>query len=262
MTSQAGLVFSALQKAGVGADELLELARAQFGRGAGGVSADVAANAIADSARNLPGSSKRELIKDILIGLASAGGGALAASAPSIVESIVRPPAIGGGGGSESRYMIGPETDLRLIPDYRADVFRTRLLNLIPGIDLPMPRAPQEILGDIEARITRQARDLTIREIEKRRAEREFDIALGQIEAQKAIQQAQIQAAGGIRRQEIQSGADVRSRELESLSDVQRERLRSSYDFAKGALESAIENVLQSGVVTDRSVQQELARIQ
>lgn len=210
-----------------------------------------------EAVQRVPGETRRAILQNIFAGLFGAG----AASVPSLIESVVKPPAISGPP-AEGRYMIGPDVDLRLIPDYRADVFRTRLLNTIPGIDLPMPRAPQEILGEIEARITRQAQDLTRREIEKLRAEREFDVALKRLETQSAIQQAQIEAARGIRQQEIASGAEVRGRELQSLGDVQRERLKSSYDFAKGALESAIQNVLQSGVVSDRSVQQELARIQ
>lgn len=211
-----------------------------------------------EGVQRIPGETRRALLRDIL---ASVIGGGIATAVPNLVESIVKPSAIAGPP-AEGRYMVGPDVDLRLIPDYRADVFRTRLLNLLPGVELPMPRSPQDVLGEIEARITRQARDLTEREIAKTRAEREFDVALKRLETQGALQRAQVEAASAIRQQEIASGADIRSRELQSLGDVQRQRLSSSYDFAKGALENAIQNVLQSGVINDRSVQQELARIQ
>ena len=234
--------IEALVKAGVDPNDLLKA----LGEGA------------QESVQRIPGETRRALLRDIL---ASVVGGGIATTIPNLIESVVKPSAIAGPP-AEGRYMVGPDVDLRLIPDYRADVFRTRLLNLLPGVDLPMPRSPQDVLGEIEARITRQARDLTQREIEKLRAEREFDVALKKLDVQGALQRAQVEAASAIRQQELSSGADIRSRELQSLGDVQRERVRSSYDFAKGALENAIQNVLQSGVINDRSVQQELARIQ
>jgi len=42
---------------------------------------------------------------------------------------------------------------------------------------------------------------------------------------------------------------------------VQQERLKGSYGLAQGVLENAIENVLKSGTITDRSAEVELAKI-
>jgi hypothetical protein len=192
-----------------------------------------------------------ELLREFVAGLLGAG-----------VVSAMNPPAIPSAGTDASgKYFVGAETDLRLIPDYRADVFRTRLLNSL-GFDLPMPRAPQEILGDIEARVERQARSLTEREIEKLRANRAFDVAVEKLIQDAAVRQAQIESIGKLRQQEVASAADVRGRELEGLASTQAERLRGSYGMASNVLQNAIENVLRSGVINDRTAQVELAKIQ
>lgn len=191
-----------------------------------------------------------ELLREFIAGLLGAG-----------VVSAMSPPAIPSAGTDNSgKYFISEETDLRLIPDYRADVFRTRLLNSL-GFDLPMPRAPQDVLGDIEARRTRQAENLTEREIEKLRADRAFDVALQRLISDAAVREAQIRATGDLRRQEVASAADVRGRELEGLAKTQAERLRGSYGMASDVLQNTIENVLRSGVINDRTAQVELARI-
>jgi hypothetical protein len=206
---------------------------------------------------------------------AAAGGGAaaaqgmaanllndfIAALAASGVTSAMSPPAIPSAAtDSSGKYFIGAETDLRLIPDYRADAFRTNLLNSL-GFDLPMPRTPEEVLGGIEQRVERQARSLTDREIEKLRANRSFDVTIERIIQDALVQKAELDALAGVKKQELQSSGDVRSQELASLGQTQSERLRSSYDMAGRTLQSAIENVLKSGVINDRSAQVELAKL-
>ena len=185
----------------------------------------------------------------------------IAALAASGVTSAMSPPAIPSAAtDSSGKYFIGAETDLRLIPDYRADAFRTNLLNSL-GFDLPMPRTPEEVLGGIEARVERQARSLTDREIEKLRANRSFDVTIERIIQDALVQKAELDALAGVKRQELQSSGDVRRQELASLGQTQSERLRSSYDMAGRTLQSTIENVLKSGVINDRSAQVELAKL-
>lgn len=191
------------------------------------------------------------LLNDFIAALAAAG-----------VTSAISPPAIPSAAPDTSgKYFIGPETDVRLIPDYRADVFRTRLLNSL-GFDLDMPRSPQEILAEVESRVERQARSLTEREIAKRSYELANELAMEKLARDAEVRRAQIQSTGDLRRQEVMSAADVRGRELESLGRTQAERLKSSYGMAGDVLTNAIENVLRSGVINDRSAQVELAKIQ
>jgi len=185
----------------------------------------------------------------------------ISALAASGLTSAISPPAIpSAAADSSGKYFIGAETDLRLIPDYRADAFRTNLLNSL-GFDLPMPRTPEEVLGGIEQRVERQARSLTDREIEKLRANRNFDVTIERIIQDALVQKAELDALAGVKRQELQSSGDVRRQELASLGQTQSERLRSSYDMAGRTLQSAIENVLKSGVINDRSAQVELAKL-
>jgi hypothetical protein len=226
------------------APALAPAAAAGGGAAAGG---SAAAGAGAGSAA---ASAAASLLNDFIAALAGAG-----------IASAMNPPAIPSAGtDSSGKYFISEETDLRLIPDYRADLFRTRLLNSL-GFDLPLPRAPQDILGDIEARRTRQAESLTEREIEKLRADRAFDVALEKLIQDAAVRQAQIESTGRLRQQEVASAADVRGRELEGLAKTQAERLRGSYGMASNVLQNTIENVLRSGVINDRTAQVELAKI-
>jgi cell division septum initiation protein DivIVA len=185
----------------------------------------------------------------------------IAALAASGVTSVINPPAIPSAGtDSSGKYFIGDETALRLLPTYRGDQFRTNFFNSL-GFDLPMPPTPEEVLGNIEARRERQARSLTDREIEKLRANRAFDVTIERIIQDALVQKAELDALAGVKKQELQSAGDVRSQEFASLGQAQAERLRSSYDMAGRTLQSAIENVLKSGVINDRSTQVELAKI-
>jgi cell division septum initiation protein DivIVA len=185
----------------------------------------------------------------------------IAALAASGVTRVMNPPAIPSAGtDSSGKYFIGDETDLRLIPDYREDLFRTNFLNSV-GFNLPLPRTPEEVLGNMEARRERQARSLTEREIEKLRANRAFDVTIERIIQDALVQKAELDALAGVKKQELQSAGDVRSQEFASLGQAQAERLRSSYDMAGRTLQSAIENVLKSGVINDRSAQVELAKL-
>jgi hypothetical protein len=185
----------------------------------------------------------------------------IAALAASGVTSAMNPPAIPSAAtDSSGKYFIGAETDLRLIPDYRADAFRTNLLNSL-GFDLPMPRTPEDVLGGIEQRVERQARSLTDREIEKLQANRTFDVTIERIIQDALVRKAELDALAGVKRQELQSAGDVQRQELASLGQTQSERLRSSYDMAGRTLQSTIENILKSGVINDRSAQVELAKL-
>jgi hypothetical protein len=186
----------------------------------------------------------------------------IAALAASGVTSAMNPPAIPSAAtDSSGKYFIGAETDLRLIPDYRADAFRTNLLNSL-GFDLPMPRTPEEVLGRYRGNDDeRQARSLTDREIEKLQANRAFDVTIERIIQDALVQKAELDALAGVKKQELQSAGDVRSQEFASLGQAQAERLRSSYDMAGRTLQSTIENILKSGVINDRSAQVELAKL-
>ena len=217
----------------------------------------------------MAGPAAAAAVKGATAGGATAGGIAMnllndfiAALAAAGVTSALNPPAIPSAAQDTSgKYFIGPETDVRLIPDYRADVFRTRLLQSL-GFDVDMPRSPQEILADVEERVERQARSLTEREISKLREAKAYDLAAERLARDAEVRRAQIEATGGLRRQEVASAADVRGRELESLGRTQAERLKSSYGMAGDVLTNAIENILRSGVINDRSAQVELAKIQ
>ena len=196
------------------------------------------------------GAAAMSLLNDFIAALAAAG-----------VTNLMNPPAIpSGASDSSGKYFIGPETEIRLIPDYRADVFRTKIFNAL-GMGLDMPRSPQELAADVEERIERQARSLTAREIQKIREEKAYDLAVERLARDAEVRRAQIEATGGLRKQEVMSAADVRRGELEALGKTQAERLRSSYGMASDVLQNAIENVLRSGVINDRSVQVELAKI-
>jgi hypothetical protein len=161
---------------------------------------------------------------------------------------------------TSGKFFIGPEAEIRAIQDYRGDLFRTKLANLF-GFDLPAPTTPRELISEAEERLMRQGRDLTEREIAKRSYELANELAMERLARDAEVRRAQIQSVGDLRRQEVMSAADVRGRELESLGKTQAERLRSSYGMASDVLQNAIENVLRSGVINDRSVQVELAKI-
>ena len=102
---------------------------------------------------------------------------------------------------------------------------------------------------------------MTDREIEKLQANRTFDVTIERIIQDALVRKAELDALAGVKRQELQSAGDVQRQELASLGQTQSERLRSSYDMAGRTLQSAIENVLKSGVINDRSTQVELAKI-
>jgi hypothetical protein len=190
-------------------------------------------------------------LNDLLAGLVAAG--ITSAAEP---ERRAEPPL-----DTSGKFFIGPEAEIRAIQDYRGDLFRTKIANLF-GFDLPAPTTPRELISQAEERLMRQGRDLTEREIAKRSVELANELARERLQRDAEIRRAQIEATGGLRRQEVMSAADVRRGELEALGRTQAERLRSSYGMAGDVLQNAIENVLKSGVINDRSVQVELAKIQ
>ena len=49
--------------------------------------------------------------------------------------------------------------------------------------------------------------------------------------------------------------------EMQGLAAIQQERLKGSYGMAQGVLENAIENVLKSGTISDRSGEVALAAL-
>jgi hypothetical protein len=137
------------------------------------------------------------------------------------------------------------------------------LWSLIPGLSERLPELPtrEDIVGGFRdgeftgaaALKEAQARSLTEREIEKKIADRQFDLA---------IQLAQAQA--GVERQRLQSAYDAQARveaqKVTSLGDVQRQRVQSQYQTAGDLLDSAIKNIAFRDKIEIGNTLQELAR--
>lgn len=103
----------------------------------------------------------------------------------------------------------------------------------------PDPISPQEFRLQTEAIRERQAQSLTEREMAK--------------EAQKLEAE--------ILRERIMRGGLENIAEMQGLAAIQQERLKGSYGMAQGVLENAIENVLKSGTISDRSGEVALAAL-
>ncbi len=229
-----------LLKSGVSPDDLLQAIGG--GRGAGPVA----------------GETRKRLLGDFISGLTAAGltaGGIGLAGALSPTGTTKESGDMSSAGAAGSRFFTNPEIDLKLIPQTRADEFRTSLLNSLLSTfgfkdALPMPRSPQEILGEIEARTMRQGRDLTDREIEKIQATKEAEAMI-----QRIIQEATTERTG------IEADALVRGAGIKAGADVQGERLRSTADYAKSVLGETIAGLMASGQITDRSPETQLATL-
>jgi len=192
--------------------------------------------------RKLPG-AKREVLGSVLGFLGPLVTGAFGTSVvSSVLDSIQGPkPAEVTTDSSTGKYFQDAGTDIAYERDYFKELFRRAMLGKI-GFDVtaPLPRSPEEFRAENEARTLRMAEDLTRREMLKREQELEADIL----------------------RERIMRGSLRDIAELQGLSNVQQERLKGSYGLAQGVLENAIENVLKSGTITDRSAEVELAKIQ
>jgi hypothetical protein len=203
----------------------------------GGMAPDAALQA----ARNLPG-AKREVLGTILSSLGTLGVGTIGGSLPDIIRYFGGPrPAEATTDSSTGKYFQDAGTDIAYERDYREELFRRAMLGKLGfEVTAPLPRSPEEFRAENEARTLRMAEDLTRREMLKREQELEADIL----------------------KERIMRGSLRDIAELQGLSNVQQERLKGSYGMAQGVLENAIENVLKSGTITDRSAEVELAKIQ
>jgi len=98
-----------------------------------------------------------------------------------------------------------------------------------------------------------QAQSLTEREIEKIKAERQFELQARLAEAQGRIEQEKVRALADAQ-------ARVESQKVSSLGDVQRQRLQSQYSTAGNLLESAIKNIAFRDKIESANTLTELAR--
>lgn len=145
-----------------------------------------------------------------------------------------------------SNYFTSPSQGLAF-EQYIASEFPKRALwKLVPGIGQFIPDLPSrtDIIGGYEdgkfvgqAALTEaQARSLTEREIQKIRAEKEFELQARLAEAQAGIQREKIKALS-----ELQG--KVEGQKVQSLGEVQSQRLQSQYGAASDILSEAIKNI-------------------
>lgn len=202
--------------------------------------------------------AKREIFRDVAI--AAAG-----ANLPSIgdILGVITGKSVPQGmgeqppGSSTGKYLIDPSVIADYQQKYNAEQFNRAKLRSIPFIgeslvsQLPVLPTPQEFAESLRRGAEEQMESASQRILQERAQElqSQFDIAQLGKNADIAIAQLAREAL-------------VRQAELEGLAGVQKERLRGSYGMAQGVLENAIENVLKSGTITDRSAEVELAKIQ
>ena len=162
-----------------------------------------------------------------------------------------------------SKYFTSTTEQLAVEQYLNNERFRRGLLSLIPGVRDALPPLPtrEDIVGGYAdgqfvggaALREAQAESLTRREIERIRAEKEYEYAARLAEAQASIQ-----------RQKIQSLADaqarVESQKVSSLGDVQPQRLQSQYGTAGDLLDAAIKNIAFRDKIESASTLNELAR--
>lgn len=146
----------------------------------------------------------------------------------------------------QSRYFTSPAQALAFEQYIATEYPKRALLKLIPGIGQYIPDLPnrEDIIGGFEdgkfvgqAALTEaQARSLTEREIQKIRAEKEFELQARLAEAQAGIQREKIKALS-----ELQG--KVEGQKVQSLGEVQSQRLQSQYGAASDILNEAIKNI-------------------
>ena len=140
------------------------------------------------------------------------------------------------------KYFLGPESAAGYEQLLLEQIPKRELYNFISNIlgrgDIfgELPSTDEFINKALERQLI-QAQDLTRREIEKIRAEKEFDYMARAMEAQ----------------------AGVRKQELSSLGDIQRQRVESSFDAAKNMFNEAIKTVYAKENLASSPVLQQLA---
>jgi hypothetical protein len=140
------------------------------------------------------------------------------------------------------KYFLGPESAAAYEELLGEQIPKRELFNYISRLlgrgdifdELP---TTEEFINKALERQLIQAQDLTRREIEKIRAEKEFDYLARSLEAQ----------------------AGVKRQELASLGDIQRQRVESSFDAAKNMINQAIQSVYAKENLAASPVLQQLA---
>jgi len=140
------------------------------------------------------------------------------------------------------KYFLGPESAAAYEELLGEQIPKRELFNYISrmlgrgNIFDDLPNTETFINRALERQLI-QAQDLTRREIQKIRAEKEFDYLARSLEAQ----------------------AGVKRQELASLGDIQRQRVESSFDAAKDMVNQAIQSVYFKEDLAASPVLQQLA---
>ena len=142
------------------------------------------------------------------------------------------------------KYFLGPESAAAYEELLGEQIPKRELFNYISRIlgrgdifDMGELPTAKEFINEALERQLIQAQDLTRREIEKIRAEKEFDYLARSLEAQ----------------------AGIKKQELASLGDIQRQRVESSFDAAKDMISQAIQSVYAKENLAASPVLQQLA---
>lgn len=142
------------------------------------------------------------------------------------------------------KYFLGPESAAAYEELLGEQIPKRELFNYISRIlgrgdifDMGELPTAKEFINEALERQLIQAQDLTRREIEKIRAEKEFDYLARSLEAQ----------------------AGIKKQELSSLGDIQRQRVESSFDAAKDMINQAIQSVYAKENLAASPVLQQLA---
>jgi len=162
-----------------------------------------------------------------------------------------------------SKYFTSTTEQLAVEQYLNNERFRRSLLSIIPGMGDVLPPLPtrEDIVGGfVNGQFTggaalreAQAQSLTAREIEKIKAERQFELQARLAEAQGRIEQEKVKALADAQ-------ARVESQKVSSLGDVQRQRIQSQYGTAGDLLESAIKNIAFRDKIESANTLTELAR--
>ncbi len=162
-----------------------------------------------------------------------------------------------------SKYFTSTTEQLAVEQYLNNERFRRGLLSLIPGVEGNLPPLPtrEDIVGGfVDGQFTggaalreAQAESLTRREIERIRAEKEYDYAARLAEAQASIQREKVKSLA-------EAQARVESQKVSSLGDVQRQRLQSQYGTAGNLLDAAIKNIAFRDKIESADTLTELAR--